>query len=46
MHRPHTDTLAATVNFKDRPKVKKLSKLFEKLWEDAEPDPNTRYMIL
>ncbi|HEC83779.1 MAG TPA: hypothetical protein ENI48_00835 [Thioploca sp.] len=46
MLRPHTDTLAATVNFKDRPKVKKLSKLFEKLWEDAEPDPNTRYMIL
>ncbi len=46
MHRPYTDTLAATVNFKDRPKAKELSKLFDQLWEEAEPDPYTREMIL
>jgi hypothetical protein len=46
MHRPHSDTLAASVNFKDRPKVKELSELFEKLWSEAEPDPNTCHIVL
>ncbi|MDM8560161.1 hypothetical protein [Candidatus Parabeggiatoa sp. HSG14] len=46
MHRPHTDTLAATVNFKDRPKSKELSQLFEKIWADAEPDPNARDIVI
>jgi len=46
MHRPHTDTLAASVNFKDRPKVKKLAELFDKLWTEAEPDPNTCHIVL
>jgi hypothetical protein len=46
MHRPHTDTLAATVNFKDRPKVKKLMQLFEKIWRDAEPDPESRHLVI
>ncbi len=46
MHRSSPNTLAATVNFKEGPTAKKLSKLFDELWENAEPDPNTRYMIL
>ncbi|MDM8566261.1 hypothetical protein QUF74_11510 [Candidatus Halobeggiatoa sp. HSG11] len=46
MHRPHTDTLAATINFKDRPKTKKLLQLFNKIWEDSEPDPESRYVVI
>ncbi len=46
MHRPHTDTLAATVNFKDRQKTKKLLQLFNNIWEDSEPDPESRYIIV
>jgi len=46
MHRPHSDTLAATVNFKDRPKVKELSKLFDKLWVEAEPDQESRFLVV
>ncbi|MFK5971365.1 MAG: hypothetical protein QM487_14785 [Candidatus Marithrix sp.] len=46
MHRPHTDTLAATVNFKDYPKAKKLLQLFNKIWEDSEPDPESQYIII
>lgn len=44
MHRPYADSLLATVNFKDRPTAKTLLKLFEQLWEEAEPDPNSRYL--
>lgn len=46
MHRPHADTLAATVNFKDAPRVKELTKLFEKIWKEAEPDPHFRHLVL
>lgn len=46
MHRPHTDTLAATVNFKDRPQAKQLLQLFEQLWKEGEIDPNTQYLII
>jgi hypothetical protein len=46
MHRPHTDTLAATVNFKDRSKAKEFSQLFEKIWANAELDPNARYIVV
>ncbi|MDM8568023.1 hypothetical protein QUF50_00620 [Thiotrichales bacterium HSG1] len=46
MHRPHTDTLAASVNFKDRPKVKKLSQLFNNIWEDSEPDAESRHIVV
>jgi hypothetical protein len=46
MHRPHTDTLAATVNFKDRQQAKQLLQLFEQLWKEGESDPNTRYLII
>jgi hypothetical protein len=46
MHRPHSDTLAATVNFKNRPKVKELSKLFDKLWLDGEPDQESRFLVV
>ncbi|MDY6993728.1 MAG: hypothetical protein SVR94_14155 [Pseudomonadota bacterium] len=46
MHRPYADTLAATVNFKDAPKARDLSKIFEKLWKDAEPDPNSQYLVI
>ncbi len=38
--------LTRTVNFKDRPTVKKLSKIFDELWENAIPDPNTFDMII
>ena len=34
MHRPHTDTLAATVNFKDRPTTKQLLQIFNKIFRD------------
>jgi len=46
MHRPHQDTLAATVNFKDRPMAKDLTRLFDEIWENAEPAPDARYMII
>jgi len=46
MHRPHPDTLAATVNFKDHPTAKELTKLFEDIWKNAEPDPYARYIII
>ena len=46
MHRPHTDTLAATVNFKDRPKTKVLLQLFNEIWEDSEPDPESRHILI
>lgn len=46
MHRPYADSLLATVNFKDRPTAKELVKLFEHLWENAEPDPNSRYLVI
>lgn len=46
MHRPYADTLAATVNFKDAPKARDLSKVFEKFWKDAEPDPNAQYIVI
>lgn len=46
MHRPYADSLLATVNFKDRPTAKELLKLFEQLWENAEPDPNSRYLFI
>jgi hypothetical protein len=46
MHRPHSDTLAATVNFKDRPKAKELALIFDDIWENAEPEPEARYMVL
>lgn len=46
MHRPYVDTIAATVNFKNRPKAKELLLLFEKLWRDGEIDPNTYSMII
>ncbi|MCK5877197.1 MAG: hypothetical protein KAG43_06145 [Candidatus Marithrix sp.] len=46
MHRPHTDTLAATVNFKDHPKTKKLLQLFNKIWEESEPDPESEYIVV
>lgn len=46
MHRPHIDTLAAYVNFKDRPKAKQWLQLFEKTWISAEPDPDCYQMIL
>ncbi len=46
MHRPHSDTLAATVSFQDRPKTKKLLQLFNKIWEDSEPDPELRYIVI
>jgi hypothetical protein len=46
MHRPHSDTLAATVNFKDRLKAKKRIELFENIWLNAEPAFDARYLIL
>jgi len=46
MHRPHSDTLAATVNFKDRPTAKKLLLIFNKVWEDSEPDSESRYIVI
>ena len=46
MYRPYADSLMATVNFKDRPTAKELLKLFEQLWENAEPDPNSRYLLI
>ncbi|EDN71577.1 hypothetical protein BGS_1434 [Beggiatoa sp. SS] len=46
IHRPYTDTLAASVNFKDRPKAKELGGLFEKIWQNAEPDLESRYVVV
>jgi len=46
MHRPHSDTLAATVNFKDRLKAKKRIELFENIWLNAEPALDARYLML
>jgi hypothetical protein len=46
IHRPYTDTLSATVNFKDRPKVKEFTQLFEKIWQNAEPDLESRYVVV
>lgn len=46
MHRPYADSLTATVNFKDRPKVKELSELFDKLWQEGEIDPETRDVVV
>jgi len=46
MHRTSSSTIAATVNFKDRPKAKELLQLFEKFWINAEPDPNTQYIVI
>jgi len=44
MHRSSPNTLAATVNFKDGQTAKKLSKLFDELWENATPEPEARYI--
>ena len=46
MHRSSPNTLAATVNFKNRPQAKELTQLFEELWKDAELDLETRHLIL
>jgi len=46
MHRSSPNTLAATVNFKNRPQAKELLAMFDKLWENAEPDPETRSMVI
>jgi len=46
MHRPSPNTLAATVNFKDRQQAKELGQLFEELWQNAEPDPEARHLVL
>lgn len=46
MHRAYADSLLATVNFKDRPAAKELTKFFDSLWQEAEPDPNSRHFII
>lgn len=46
MHRTSSSTLSATVNFKDRKKVKELLQLFDKFWRDGEFDPNTQYLVI
>ncbi|MEN8218747.1 MAG: hypothetical protein ABFS56_20720 [Pseudomonadota bacterium] len=46
MHRSSPNTLAASVNFKDGQTAKKLSKLFDELWENATPEPEARSCIL
>jgi hypothetical protein len=46
IHRANTDTLAASVNFKDRPKAKELAQIFGQIWENAEPDLESRYVVV
>lgn len=46
IYRPYADSLSATINFKDRPKVKELLLLFDKLWQESEPDPETQVVIV
>lgn len=46
IYRPHADTLTATVNFKDHPRIKELAQLFETIWIDSELDSETRYLII
>ncbi|BAP55907.1 acyltransferase [Thioploca ingrica] len=46
IYRPYADSLSATINFKDYPRVKELLLLFEKLWQDSEPDPETMDVII
>jgi hypothetical protein len=46
MQWPYPDSLKAMANFKDNTNAKKLMELFSEIWEDAEPDPNTRDFIL
>ena len=46
IYRPYADSLSATVNFKDRPKVKELLLLFDKLWQESEPNPETQMIIV
>lgn len=46
MHRVSPSTLSATVNFKDRKKVKELLQLFDRFWRDGEYDPNTQYLVI
>lgn len=46
MHREFKDALRITANFCDGKQVKVLTKVFNQLWEDSEPDPNTSVLIL
>ena len=46
IYRPYADSLSATINFKDRPKVKELLLLFDKLWQESEPNSETQMLIV
>lgn len=46
MHREFKDSFKSTVNFCDGKNVKELSKLFNQLWEDSEPSPETQHLIV
>jgi len=46
IYRPHADTVTSTVNFKDHPRVKEFTKLFETIWIDSELDLETRHLVI
>jgi hypothetical protein len=46
IHRPYPDSLKAMANFKDSVQAKQLTRLFDEIWKESEPDPYTRDFII
>lgn len=46
IHRPYADAFTAHVNYCDGPFARELSERFEEWWEEAEENPNFRYLSL